>query len=224
MTNSENGVRIPFIVRAPWAQQSAGMRLPQLAEAVDLYKTIADLTGVGAAAVESGVDGISLAHFLAGGADMPSSREFARSQFPRCFTALDTTVNTSHFPFARADRTDCQDVPRHLFDLMGYSIRTEKWRYTEVSCLLSFFDIAQIGFSADRVMTRPPYLLPFPTPTPRHRTRQPTLIALAIAHAIPYTCADCVGSGGNGMAQHFTQIGETRRTRQSSMPTFKNIR
>lgn len=196
MTNSENGVRIPFIVRAPWAQQSAGMRLPQLVEAVDLYKTIADLTGVGAAAVESGVDGISLAHFLAGGVDIPSPREFARSQFPRCYTALDSTANTSHFPFARADRTDCQDVPRQLFDLMGYSIRTGRWRYTEVSfCVLYLF--------------RPwlcPALSHFLTQVPPKNAR--THIGV---RALPLP-----RSGGNGMAQHFTQIGEIHQMQQSS--------
>ena len=188
MTNSENGVRIPFIVRAPWAQQSAGMRLPQLVEAVDLYKTIADLTGVGAAAVESGVDGISLAHFLAGGVDIPSPREFARSQFPRCYTALDSTANTSHFPFARADRTDCQDVPRQLFDLMGYSIRTEKWRYTEVSCLFFFFTYCSDRFRCRPCNDMPPILAPFPHATPshtplhthrkRHCARHPTHVRL----------------------------------------------
>lgn len=60
MTNTENGVRIPLMFRAPWAQQSAGMRSAELAEAVDLYRTLADLSGVGVETVEADVDGVSL--------------------------------------------------------------------------------------------------------------------------------------------------------------------
>jgi hypothetical protein len=36
---------------------------------------------------------------------------------------------TSNLP--QYDRTDCQDVPRQHFDLMGLSVRTDEWRYTE---------------------------------------------------------------------------------------------
>ena len=38
MTNWENGVRVPLIIRAPWAQQRGGVQTDALAEAVDLYK------------------------------------------------------------------------------------------------------------------------------------------------------------------------------------------
>ena len=31
----------------------------------------------------------------------------------------------------RLDRTDCQDVSRDKFDLMGYSLRTSEYRITE---------------------------------------------------------------------------------------------
>lgn len=126
MTNFENGVRIPMIVRAPWKQAKNGMRVSHLVEAVDLYRTLADLSGIGAHTVESGVDGVSLMPLIINSSASPVHR-FARSQFPRCYTALENT--TSNLP--QLDRTDCQDVDRRLFDLMGYSIRTEQWRFTE---------------------------------------------------------------------------------------------
>jgi len=132
MSNTENGVRVPLIFRAPGQQQAPGLKLPQLAEAVDLYRTLADLAGLGSAGVEDSVDGVSLAPAIAGGAAAPALRQYAKSVYPRCYgDALNATANTSHFPFAPLDRVDCQDVPRELFSLMGYSVRTADWRYTE---------------------------------------------------------------------------------------------
>ena len=47
MTNFENGVRIPFIVRAPWlGAAAAGRRSDALAEAVDVYRTLSELAGL----------------------------------------------------------------------------------------------------------------------------------------------------------------------------------
>ena len=133
MTNTENGVRVPLIFRAPGAQRTAGLRLPQLAEAVDLYRTLADLAGLGTGdAIEASVDGVSLAPAIRGGEAAPPLRTYARSVYPRCYGAvLNATANASHFPFAPLDRVDCQDVPRELFSMMGYSVRTTDWRYTE---------------------------------------------------------------------------------------------
>lgn len=133
MTNTENGVRVPLIFRAPGTQRAAGMQLPQLAEAVDLYRTLAELAGLGTGdAIEDSVDGVSLVPVIRGGAAAPSLRSYARSVYPRCYGAvLNATANTSKFPFAPLDRVDCQDVPRELFSLMGYSVRTTDWRYTE---------------------------------------------------------------------------------------------
>ena len=41
MTNFEEGVRIPFIIRAPWIEGSVGRRTDALAEVIDLYVNIA---------------------------------------------------------------------------------------------------------------------------------------------------------------------------------------
>merc|ERR1711871_1941821 len=45
MTNFELGVRVPLIIRAPWAQR-AGAKTPALAEAVDLFPTLVELAGL----------------------------------------------------------------------------------------------------------------------------------------------------------------------------------
>lgn len=86
MTNYENGVRVPLIFRAPWVQtKPGGTKTTALAEAVDLYRTLADLAGVGSS-VEPGVDGVSLLPVIRNPAlpfdDEP--RMFAGSVFPRC--------------------------------------------------------------------------------------------------------------------------------------------
>jgi iduronate 2-sulfatase len=44
-TNFEIGVRIPLIIRAPWMQAAIGKETHVLAEAVDIYPTLAALAG-----------------------------------------------------------------------------------------------------------------------------------------------------------------------------------
>ena len=46
MTNRETGTRVPLILRAPWIAASVGGVAAGLAEAVDLYPTLAELAGV----------------------------------------------------------------------------------------------------------------------------------------------------------------------------------
>ena len=45
----ELGVRVPLIIRTPWLQKSIGKFTPALAEAVDLFPTFVELSGLGAA-------------------------------------------------------------------------------------------------------------------------------------------------------------------------------
>eukprot|EP00041_Stephanoeca_diplocostata_P025661 m.677149 g.677149 ORF g.677149 m.677149 type:complete len:547 (-) comp22794_c0_seq3:164-1804(-) len=132
MTNFENGVRVPFIFRSPAPTALRGVRSRVIVEAVDLYRTLADLTGVGQQYVESGVDGASRSALIVPDnasttAAAVANESFARSQFPRCWTAI--PENATNLP--ALDRTDCQDIPKEQFDIMGYSIRTAQWRFTE---------------------------------------------------------------------------------------------
>lgn len=81
MTLFENGVRVPFLIRDPSRPKSHGQRTAALGEAVDLYRTLAELAGVGAP-VEASVQGASLAPVL----DDPTSagpNQYAFSQFAK---------------------------------------------------------------------------------------------------------------------------------------------
>jgi arylsulfatase A-like enzyme len=136
MTNTENGLRVPLIIYSPRTQRAKGLKISALAEAVDIYKTLAELSGVGLGAVEEGVDGVSLAQLVNSATpndarSTPPPRTVARSQFPRCYTQLNNASANAPGTLPVLDRTDCQAVYKEAFDLMGYSIRTAEWRLTE---------------------------------------------------------------------------------------------
>ncbi|WP_236622333.1 sulfatase [Novipirellula maiorica] len=92
-TNLELDTRVPLIVSAPGFAK--GVRTKALVEIVDLFPTLAKLTG---GEPPPQCDGNSFVRIL----EKPAAtfREFAISQYPRG-------------------------------SVMGYSIRTERWRYTE---------------------------------------------------------------------------------------------
>lgn len=117
-TNFELGTRVPFIVRAPGKPAA---RAPALVESVDLYPTLASLAGL---PPPPDVDGVDLSP-LVGGGRWPSSYQaktpVAFSEYPRCPKNVST-------PWT--DTTSCIKTDRHHFTVMGYSVRTEDWRYT----------------------------------------------------------------------------------------------
>ena len=121
MTNFENGVRVPLLIRVPWAPQSAGKVVNAPVELVDLFPTLAGLAGVdvGYTARESQpLDGRDLSPLFFGGAG--DDTHVARSVYPRC------VANAS----AAWKHNDCNDTPRRQFTHMGYSTRDERWRFT----------------------------------------------------------------------------------------------
>jgi iduronate 2-sulfatase len=98
-TNFEMDTRVPLIIRAGGITQR-GVYTNALIEYVDIYPTLAELTGL---SVPSGLDGKSLVPVLR--EPKHPGREVVLSQFPR--------------PFKRS-------TP----EVMGYSIRTKTHRYT----------------------------------------------------------------------------------------------
>ena len=52
---------MPLIIKVPWKTATRGHETPVMAELVDLYRTLADLSGLVNGAVEEGVEGTSLA-------------------------------------------------------------------------------------------------------------------------------------------------------------------
>jgi hypothetical protein len=53
MTNTELATHVPLLIRAPWAAASVGQRTSVKAELVDLYRTLAELSGNGSDDVQT---------------------------------------------------------------------------------------------------------------------------------------------------------------------------
>ena len=101
-TNYELDTRVPLILAAP-EQRAPGAQPAGLVEFIDLYPTLVELCDLPAV---DGLEGVSMAQLL----DDPAKpgKEAVYSQFPRPWPA-------------RKDE----------FEVMGYSMRTDRWRYTE---------------------------------------------------------------------------------------------
>jgi hypothetical protein len=120
-TNFEYGTRVPLIIRAPWLNQSVGLKTDAIVQLSDLYPTMAELVGVPLPINET-LDGSSIVATMAPGGSAP--RSYALSVYPRC--PHDTT-NTSNM----YTQNDCCTVERSAFFSLGVSLRTDSWRYTE---------------------------------------------------------------------------------------------
>jgi hypothetical protein len=121
----ELALRIPFMIRFPGAEPSTVGSTTRV-----FYRTLADLAGV--PDVEAGVDGTSLAPLLrsnpqASTARMLVSKPAAFSQHAHCLRDPANRYAPID-PFKTAD--SCTATPRDELDWMGYSIRTDDWRYT----------------------------------------------------------------------------------------------
>lgn len=134
--NWEIGVRVPLVIRAPWLPQSAGKRSTALVELVDMYRTMSDLAGVplpDEAAETWPIDGKSLGDILRN-SDDASVNEAVLSVFPRCPKVGGNGKNFGPFNQNASEFWEdnhCEMVDRSMIPWMGYSIRTEDWRYTE---------------------------------------------------------------------------------------------
>jgi len=137
-TNFETDARVPLYVRAPWKHKAAGARAKTLVELVDLYPSVAQLAGIPVDRKKESIDGESWAHLL----DEPGHwhKGAVFSQHPRCYglrTRASEMASKAKGVFPKHDATDFEKLNRctygdpHTFSYMGYSIRTEKWRYTE---------------------------------------------------------------------------------------------
>eukprot|EP00041_Stephanoeca_diplocostata_P016505 m.325400 g.325400 ORF g.325400 m.325400 type:complete len:709 (+) comp20385_c0_seq1:72-2198(+) len=118
----ELGTRVPLIIRAPWVSGTQNVKSGELAELVDVYPTTCDLAGIAPPAGET-LDGTSLGPLLRGEVAAGTVKPYALSQYPRCPTA------TNPADFWQSNW--CEFVDRTQIRFMGYSIRTDAWRYTE---------------------------------------------------------------------------------------------
>jgi iduronate 2-sulfatase len=142
MSVFEAATRVPLVVRAPWLGGSAGRVVPGVVELVSLYRSVAELAGVPAAAIEPGVQGASFAPLLvAGGVVYGGARTrrggggaaaaggggepYALSQMTRCAQKTrNQTLSQGYAPCAKTPGA------ASAYTFQGYSIRSAQWRFT----------------------------------------------------------------------------------------------
>ena len=117
MTNFELATRVPLMFRVPWKKASMGKRTIALVELIDLYPTLVELAGLPPAREEN-LEGKSLAALFD---DVSRSvKNASLSQYPRCNPDPDVSKKDS-----------CKQTNRTEIGYMGYSMRTDRYRYTE---------------------------------------------------------------------------------------------
>eukprot|EP00039_Didymoeca_costata_P002451 m.60288 g.60288 ORF g.60288 m.60288 type:complete len:647 (+) comp11309_c0_seq3:126-2066(+) len=128
MTNWELGVRVPLIVRAPWIATSVGVKSNVIVEAVSIFQTLADLAGLpppesGVSLPAQNVQGSSFGYVLRGIKPNATQNVYAFSQFPKIVAFFKGYGNQPWDP--------CTKCNLSTWDYMGYSVRNDRWRYTE---------------------------------------------------------------------------------------------
>ena len=120
MSNSELGVHVPLIIRAPWKMHSIGKRTNVLAELVDLYPTLSSLAGLpDPRSAGEMVNGTTLEPVFDEPDDLGRERVGA------------TIKDAAYSQFAKRNLTDVHpEFSRNETKLMGYTVRTSLWRYT----------------------------------------------------------------------------------------------
>ena len=126
-TNWELGTRVPLIMRVPWMKQSVGKRSRALVELVDIYQTVSEVMGLPLPNDTHAFDGASLAPIL-NDPEHATVKDVALSTFPRCAHKGMPVYGARGLP-GGADNS-CLDVERTDFTWMGYTMRTDRWRYT----------------------------------------------------------------------------------------------
>lgn len=119
--NFELGTRVPLLMRAPFKTASTGAHATAPVEIVDLYRTLAELAGL--PEPEATVQGKSLAPVFEDPAALSGAPAVAYSQYDRCAKHPEAT-DWTRFHGA------CKHFERTQLSYMGYSMRTQAWRYT----------------------------------------------------------------------------------------------
>lgn len=115
MTNFEQATRVPLIISAPGMKE--GTRSDALVEFLDIFPTIAELTGT---PHPQQLDGTSLVPILRN--PKAKVKDYAMSQYSRT-TTEDYTINTD---------TDLEGKAEYLEnDIMGYAIRDKRYRLVQ---------------------------------------------------------------------------------------------
>eukprot|EP00054_Salpingoeca_dolichothecata_P025590 m.180243 g.180243 ORF g.180243 m.180243 type:complete len:326 (-) comp25410_c0_seq8:109-1086(-) len=113
-SNFDLTVRVPLMIHVPWKPASHGKRTGSLTELIDVFPTLAALAGL---PKPENIDGNDVSALF----DHPEKivKSIAYHQYPAC------NVNSYN-----QTRAECNQVPKNKFDYMGYTMRTEEYRYT----------------------------------------------------------------------------------------------
>eukprot|EP00911_Craspedida_sp_UC1_P000600 UC1_evm1s458 len=114
----ELATHVPMIVSDPAQPDTHGRTSTALVESVDLYPTLVELSGIPQLPPTEGLEGHSFAPLLSN-PDRPWKRA-SFSQYARC------AENKTSGYFTR-----CSGLPRDQIQAMGYTVRTQDFRYTE---------------------------------------------------------------------------------------------
>jgi|EP01047_Picozoa_sp_COSAG01_P064613 iduronate 2-sulfatase len=106
---------------------NSGKHARGLVEAVDIYQTVCDIMGMPLPADTVPFEGTSLRPILED-PEQATVKSVALSTFPRC-----SHVGMPVYGARGSGGLDntCLDVERTSFTWMGYSMRTDRYRYTE---------------------------------------------------------------------------------------------
>jgi iduronate 2-sulfatase len=134
-SNFDLVARVPLIVYVPWLPQSHGVRTSAMVEIVDLMPTTIELFDIGPTLPDlQQLEGTSFMPLLIQPTLAPSLWKNATfTQYPRCdsssvFTRTDPETGLA--PWNYPSDNACTSVEDNGFAAMGYSIRTDRWRYT----------------------------------------------------------------------------------------------
>eukprot|EP01121_Diplochlamys_sp_Union-15-3_P022537 TRINITY_DN9628_c0_g1_i1.p1 TRINITY_DN9628_c0_g1~~TRINITY_DN9628_c0_g1_i1.p1 ORF type:complete len:466 (+),score=75.52 TRINITY_DN9628_c0_g1_i1:179-1576(+) len=121
-TNFELATQVPLIYRVPWKTNSIGVTISSFTEFLDIYPTLVELAGL--SKPTDGIEGISFASLF----DQPTAeiRNVTISQYPRC-----CENSAYHNGTCKNLNVDCGSKTADQFKLMGYTLRSENWRFTE---------------------------------------------------------------------------------------------
>ncbi|KAJ8604475.1 hypothetical protein CTAYLR_000958 [Chrysophaeum taylorii] len=117
----DNALRVPLLIRAPWAREMMGKRTPAYFELIDLYRTLVTLAGHSVADVEPDVDGLDQSE-LVSDPDARPSRDAAFAQYSRC--PQSGGVPAYH-------KNNCEHVVAANISVMGYTLREPLFRFTD---------------------------------------------------------------------------------------------
>ena len=133
MTNFEVALRTPLIIRAPWKNDSVGRTSNVLAEAVDLYPTLAALAGLPPPESEGEeVNGTNLEPVFDDPVGNAGIKTAAFSQFAK-------PSLSQPFKFWPTPQ-------RNATEVMGYTVRVNEWRYT---CWFKFNKTSIVPITTD---------------------------------------------------------------------------